>query len=460
MHRTMAAAVIASCAVALTDAETTELEQMSSEMRFVLDEFEINSKIQLLILRRGYRTLQTFNAMADDRANFRTIVQQDIMNPNEPGLAAAVATEVRLTNSKLLAAWILSGQRAAEEVRATADSRALRLPSMLPRPALIALRSRYENEHGRVSDRLYPCAAMIEQLLEEIEEGSCVPWQLSAVIAADKAVDETSTIQELGATFKVRKTPKAIAMPATTEELRDRFITLAIAHVLASYKFATRLWIKTSNHAAWKKYVEYLLSEDVAKYNLDQENVQIGVTWQTVLVYDYQMRRQLCRRVQYEHKDFATALEEVMKCVEIKEKYFTTPTALLTAARGRPAALMAAGSAAFTLTQPGIFLPKTGAPSPPGQGKKAKRKLAVMQKEAAKAAAQVPPPPGAIAPRPQKAKGKGKGKKIDKTPDGRLVCTFYNREQGCKRSPCTFLHVCNVCMGAHPAFQNAACAGA
>ena len=51
------------------------------------------------------------------------------------------------------------------------------------------------------------------------------------------------------------------------------------------------------------------------------------------------------------------------------------------------------------------------------------------------------------------AKGKGKGKEKGKaaanaslkTPDGRLICRFYNEAAGCTRSGCSYVHCCSKC---------------
>ena len=299
---------------------------------------------------------------------------------------------------------------------------------MLARPALIALRAKFESTHGRINDNIFPCAALVEKRLEEIEEGSFTATPLTEVICVDKA-DDDQIVVDLGSSIKVRKPPKAIALPVTTEELRDRFETLAISFVLASYKHGNRLWVKTATMEAWTKYVKYLLSDEVALFHMDQEGLNIKASWNTVLLYDMAMRKKICRLVLYERMDFLTAMEATMKDAQIKERYFNTPTALLNSSAG---------------SKGGQRVPPPPAPgAPPAADQLSNKKRKAAAKDAA---------PN------KKGAGKGKGAKGGgrqrKTPDGRMICDFYNRAVGCNKTPCTFLHVCNLCFGTHAACSN------
>lgn len=98
---------------------------------------------------------------------------------------------------------------------------------------MVGLRQRFEREHGRASDSIFPCTALVEKRLEEVEEGSVAAQLLSDVICVAKAVDEVISIPEAGTGIAVRRIPKSIAMLTNTEELRCRLRTLGISFVLA-----------------------------------------------------------------------------------------------------------------------------------------------------------------------------------------------------------------------------------
>ena len=272
---------------------------------------------------------------------------------------------------------------------------------------------------------------MLERRLEEIEEGSFTAVPLCEVISCDKAGDESTIIQEVGSNIRIRKSPKSISDPHTTEEFRSRIKTLAISYIIAAYKHTSRLWLRTATHSVWTKYVEWILSNEIGLYATDTDGLSIRSSWSNVLIYEYQIRKLLCRKVLYESKDFETALEESRLDLSLKERYFITPTAMAAAASrggGKAAALNA-------LTK--------------GGGKGNEKGLSKKQRKAEKRAAGVPE--SEIAPKAAKgnAKGKDRRSKSRMTPDGRIVCTAFNTLVGCTyAASCKFVHCCSKCYDA------------
>jgi hypothetical protein len=335
---------------------------------------------------------------------------------------------------------LVSSQRVVEETKINADTRALRLPAVLNRVALISLRQRYEREFGRVTDKVWPCAALVERMLEEAAEGSCTAPLLSEVISIDECADEVTSIQEIGTAVRIRKAPKNIQNPATTEELRQRFETMGIAYVLASYNHSSRLWLRTATMTVFDAHVKFLLSEDVAAYKLDQDGLSIKASWNTVLAYDLGMRKWAVRQILYANTDFATAMTAARTDLSVREKFFITPTALLNSCKGGSSS--SSGGADKPKLQQQQTQQQQQQPKAKSGGKgdptsNRKRKLAEFRdKRKAKGKA--------------KGSSKGDGKSQKKTPDGRLICSFFNTEKGCvKGDECTWVHVCSNCLGAH-----------
>lgn len=430
----MAANLITSLSVPLTDVEEARVGKLGADFRFLLSEYEVPERIQLLLFDRGYKSFSTFAVWADDRVSLRKVIARDIANPEEQGLAPDVIRQVALITNQLLAAWLAASTRLTEDIRLSTEAKLLRLPTMVSRAALQSLRLRYETEHGRCKDAIYPCAAMIEKRLEEVEEGTFRAVPLTEVISELLGSDEHTTVQDLGNSIRVRKAPSAIPMPANTEELRARVETLAISYILAAYKHGSRTWLQSATLKVWDQYVRYLLSDEVSAYKLDRENLSIKATWATVLDYDYHMRKQVVRLVLYEGSTLADALENVVKDLSIKERYFITPTAMINASRK-------------------THVPSEGATSSGTQLSNKKRKQAERQaKWAAQKAEAVETPKKA-------PKGKGKGAKkggkstLKKTPDGRLICSFFQTHAGCVKPGCQFVHCCEVCYGKHPTFE-------
>jgi hypothetical protein len=269
---------------------------------------------------------------------------------------------------------------------------------------------------------------MIERRLEEIEDGSLSAPPLSEVISQDAAGDEMTTIQEVGVQVKVRRSPKSIPLPITTEQFRQRIETLAISYILAAYKHSSRLWLRTASMQVWDKFVRYILSDEIALYALDSNGISVRATWDTVLMYEHQIRKLAVRKILFESFDFETAMEAARTDLVIKERYFISPTAILSA-MGRNGGSSA--SAPQSSTQ--------GAAVPGGRGPGGG--LSNKQKRAAKATSSKAPVLKTTA-----KKGKGKGSKgSNKTPDGRIICLNFNTLKGCSYANCKFVHVCSSC---------------
>lgn len=424
----MTAAVVASFAVALTQAEEIILATMDSDLQFLLSEFEVPVQIQLKLAILGSKSIPTFTVMADDRPGMRLAIAADLIDATEAHLAPAVAATARTVTTALLAAWMSSEQKVAAKIRAAADGSALRLPALLSRPAIVALRQKFETAHGRVNDSVWPCISFVEKRLEEAEEGTCSAPSLTEVISLDRAQDDHIVLSEVGINVKVRKAVKDIAPPASTEEFRTRLKTLAIAYVLAGYKHGNRLWLRSATLQVFQDYTDHMLSDEVAGFALDQDGLSVAASWSTVISYEHALRKCACRAIMYDGKDFATALNDAIKDQAVKGRYFVTPTAILAAAAGgRPQ------------RAPNDYKGSGKGNQVGDEGSSAKKRK-LDSRKAGKAA----------------SKGKGSGKsgksgKGVKTPDGRFVCPYYNTAAGCKKDKCNYVHLCNLCMGEHSA---------
>jgi hypothetical protein len=146
--------------------------------------------------------------------------------------------------------------------------------------------------------------------------------------------------------------------------------------------------------------------------------------------------------------DFEAALDFAMNDLSCKEQYFITPTALLNSAARRTGSSNVQAAPAQHAKGKG-----NGSDSKDPYMSSKKRKLAARQlwldnfKES------------------NSNKGEGKGNKkgagkkggkshLKKTPDGRLICQFYNRQNGCSKATCDFVHVCSNCFSEDHAATN------
>ena len=117
----------------------------------------------------------------------------------------------------------------------------------------------------------------------------------------------------------------------------------------------------------WDKFIRYILSDEIALFTLDSEGSSVKATWDTVLVYEHQIRRLATRKILFDSMDFQAAMETSRTDLVIKERYFISPTAIL-AAIGK-----SGGSSASQVIKPTI-IPVVGGRGPGGAlSKKQKR---------------------------------------------------------------------------------------
>ena len=421
---TPTATFLGTLGTALTEAEGKQLAGMSSDMRFLLSEFEVPERVQLRSVDLGYKNLAMFSVLGDDRQAVRGALVSDFgLDAAEAGLTGDQSVLVRLMSSQVLAAWVSASARAAEEAKQSADNRLLRLPNLMSRTALTALRLKFEETHGRVSDKIYPCASLLEKRMEEVEEGGITAPPLTEVISVDAADDEQIQMSDNGSNIRIRKAPKAILAPTSTEELRQRIRTLSIAYTVVGYKHSSRLWLKTATPNVWLDYVDYILSDQVALFTLDTDGCTIKADWKTVLEYDLAMRKLVCRKIIYDGMDFKAAIEFAVKDLQCRERYFVTPTAILNALGGK----RVQRSIEAPRTPPGRTAAiEPGTPLKTTSKKKLKAadriKALKEKKELRKKREHEEAAPAA---------DPDKKPKIARTPDGRNICGFYQEVAGC-----------------------------
>ena len=209
--------------------------------------------------------------------------------------------------------------------------------------------------HTRVSDKIYPCASLLEKRMKEVEEGGITAPPLTEVISIENSDDEQIQLSDNGSCFRIRKAPEAIPP--------------SIAYTIVGYKHSSRLWLRTSTHDVWLNYTDYLLSDQVASYNLDTDGCSIKAAWKTVLEYDMGMRKLACRKITFDGQDFKTAIEFAMNDLQCRERYFVTPTALINASLAKKPKV-AAGTAS---PPPPRSVPASTIGPEPGKKQKSQR---------------------------------------------------------------------------------------
>ena len=409
---------------ALSEAEKAFLDKVSPELQFIWSEREIPAIIQSGLGKSGYTTLGVFACMVDQRAELRTVTKTMLgLDPDEVGITALEATDRRVNVARIIDAWETSKKRISERDRIAAEQKASRMPMVLEKTQHVMLRQKYELTHAKMLDSQYPCHAMIERRLEEIQDGEPKAELMSEVISAEESVEDiVGAVLDKEGTWKTKRSTKSIPLPTTSEQLRVRIRILGVSYEIAKYKHITRAWLSTTSPAIWNQHADYILGEDVYGFKLTVQDTIVVPPWQVVMEYEQQIRKHALKRVIYDDEDIATALMYCQTNASLKEKYFSTPMAINASVMSKKR-------------------PNDGTNDAKKGNKWQKNHEGNKQKEG------------------NKGKGRGRGKSDDKkaftpqhkhtkTPDGRAIC--YRFQDNTCKGKCQFVHVCSTCLGAHP----------
>ncbi len=224
-----------------------------------------------------------------------------------------------------------------------------------------------------------------------------------------------------------------VQLPQDPEQFRMRMRVEMNCWTMLATKYTNRGWLKGITPTLWGRYCDHFLGPKCYTMAVPTVGKSDGTTqsvnppWVVVLNYELACRRHALIAVFEKEITFMEALQEAMKCTELKEMHFTSPIALM----GR------AGSTK----------------SPGTKVKKTHKEWKAQKKESAAAAAG-----GKVKGGGKASGGKGKGTKGSKasglltvTPDGREICFNFNGPQGCSNASCARVHVCrrSGCLGPH-----------
>jgi hypothetical protein len=172
-----------------------------------------------------------------------------------------------------------------------------------------------------------------------------------------------------------------------------------------------------------------------------------------MLQYELHIRKLASRKVLFEQADFATALAAAKDDVQLRARWFITPTAILASSSSAPKRNIQ--DSTLSSQQPQL-------------SKKKQRLQTYKEGKSGKGAGSKGTGKGATG---GNSKGGGKGNKgaagknanrggqFKKTPDGRLICNFWNSAASCSRQGCTFVHVCAACYSPDHTFQQCTATG-
>jgi hypothetical protein len=285
-------------------------------------------------------------------------------------------------------------------------------------------------------DKECPAEALIERRLQQIEQGDLRTDSLTETASKDECLEDPTDAVWFQGAMKIKKPMIKVPLPASTEELRKRVKLLGITFAIARMKNPSRAWLVTATPEVWSAHVDHILGDTVHGLRMKGPAVtELRVDWQTVLGYEFELRREATRLIQYDGLDLAAAMLAARSDTELRERCFTGPAMCSLIAQ-------AAGGSSGTLRPPPLATGNGGGDS----GSTAKR-----QKRAGKNGGNDGGKGGG------KGGGKNGGKKgwQKETPEGKPICFRYNLPKGkpCD-DRCGRAHCCQICMGSHAAVDH------
>ncbi len=233
---------------------------------------------------------------------------------------------MRVRASRVINAWRASRERIKKQTELDAEARAEGRAREMPRPTQISLRKAYEEIHGEVDDSEFPASSYNNDRMTQIEEGEFRAEALSQVISFEEAREEAGDLSDMNLTLTKSSTVKLtrarlkVPMPRDPEELRARYRTMQLHWELMKMKHADREIFKHLSDKTWAKILEYLLGPKVWKY---RSNKGVGLTWEDLLTYEFEIRKRAMRRVTSHGETIDEALKEAMNNDELRSLHFT-----------------------------------------------------------------------------------------------------------------------------------------
>ena len=410
---------------------------MDPDLTFLLNDAGLPRDLQEKIGAAGFRTVRLFSMMADDRAGMRELLT------DEPFLLNATATgepgsrvEARAKIALIISAWETAAARSKELNRADAERRAVGLPLAMPEGEQVGIRRDFEALFGRKKDKDFPDFGVIMRRLQQVDHGELSAEPLCEVASRYESKSDMPDISWIQGGLRLRQPIQKVADPKNTEEFRHRISLLATTYEIVKMRHPHHARLTTANRQVWDDHVAYVLGDTVwGLCATEPFGGTAKVEWGIVMVYEHELRREAVRLIVYEMKDIAAAMKEARQDQELRSLKLVTPALAQAAASAASAAVAASSS-------------RLGPPPPPPYRGNDRSRSPVHKNKGGKGGG-------------KKGKGKRPGHgdrsqpKSNKeykttTPDGKPICFRFNKA-GCNDRTCAREHVCQLCMGPHPA---------
>eukprot|EP00434_Breviolum_minutum_P020185 symbB.v1.2.017800.t1/scaffold1394.1/size200789/23 len=354
--------------------EAEKIGKLNPELQSLLDARRVDPAIQAALYDAGVDTMGMLAAIAISRAELQTFAKDVLgVDPSAvPGDMVRFAT--------VFLSWQSASNRIKVQDEHNSELAAQKQPKSIPPLEMASLKQQFEKLYYKLKESETPARASFEDLCEQLDAGSL-------------------------------------------EELRSTLVLMGNHFIFARLRYSNKATLATLSPFTFLDYIGYIMGKHVAQMETQTvDGIALHRPSVKLLVnYDHQMRKEVVDQMN-EGQEMADQLHVVIKNADIRERHFSTPLAVSSAAQSLEG----------------------------GRGKgDHDRKYQPY-----------PPPKGGKGKKGKDGKGKHKGKYKGEflhstTPDGRQLCfAWNNKAEGCKGG-CNRVHACRICLStSHATFEH------
>ena len=293
-----------------------------------------------------------------------------------------------------------------------------------------------------------PGRFLVGSKLEQLIENEPIVEKLEEVTSREDGEDDVITPEITpSGQIRIRKgAAKKTAPPKDGEGLRAKYQLICNAWLFARTRYSNRHWIMSATKSTFNDLAEYILGElvnDLQSAKLGPSQTTITPDWDTVLGYEYELRKHAYKLVREGGLLLDEALAMAMKHEETRSIHLTaqfhqqvarfeSPTDVNSKGEGSHQSRVDWSSKTLPWLRPTPYFPKKGKE---GKGKQ----------------------PGKGVGKNGKVHGQGgKTSLYTKMPGGQLICFGYNN--GECTGDCDMAHACQRCRQSGHAKGSAVCA--
>lgn len=306
------------------------IAKLSPDLQGLLDSRKVHRQVQGELSKIGVDNVAMLSAVATDRDSLQALAKDSL------GLDVAAGGDAVIRFAQLFLAWQAATKRVKVQDEMDAEASAQKDPKTVPVQELQGLKNAFEANFYKLKETETPAKVSLEDIFEQVDAGELRPMALRHF--GSKADDEEAEIGNLqlgkAGQVKIRKSRVETAAPGTLEELRAKVVLMANHFLFVKFRYPNKEAYKSLNPFTFLDYLGYLTGKHVAQ--METQTVD-GVTLhkpsvKLLLNYEYQMRKEVIDKVN-EGDHMADAFKEVTKNSDIRERHFSTPLAVSSAAQ-------------------------------------------------------------------------------------------------------------------------------